>query len=104
MSETFQNLTPVDEKLFFRKNDRNDLRLGEIVPNTKYEDAEIVILGCPQDEGVKRNNGRIGAALDAPNHAATYAQRIETKVIICRAAPCLQPFHPSIPTTATDAQ
>ena len=63
MSETFQHLTPVDEKLFFRKNDRNDLRLGEIVPNTKYEDAEIVILGCPQDEGVKRNNGRIGAAL-----------------------------------------
>ncbi len=63
MSETFQNLSPADEKLFFKKNDRNDLRLGEIVPNTKYEESSIVILGCPQDEGVKRNNGRIGAAL-----------------------------------------
>ena len=63
MSETFQNLTQTDEKLFFKKNDRSDVRLGEIVPLTKYEDANIVILGCPQDEGVKRNNGRLGAAL-----------------------------------------
>jgi formimidoylglutamase len=63
MSETFQNLTHLDENLFFRKNDRHDVRLGEIVPNTKYEDAAIVILGCPQDEGVRRNGGRIGASL-----------------------------------------
>ena len=28
-----------------------------------YENAEIVILGCPQDEGVRRNNGRQGAAI-----------------------------------------
>jgi len=63
MSETFQNLTQADEKLFFKKNDRNDVRLGEIIPNTKYEDANIVILGCPQDEGVRRNGGRIGAHL-----------------------------------------
>jgi formiminoglutamase len=63
MSETFQNLTQPDEKLFFKKNDRNDVRLGEIVPKTKYEESNIVILGCPQDEGVKRNGGRIGAAL-----------------------------------------
>jgi formiminoglutamase len=63
MSETFQNLTQPDDKLFFRKNDRNDVRLGEIVPNTKYEDANIVILGCPQDEGVRRNGGREGARL-----------------------------------------
>jgi formiminoglutamase len=63
MSETFQNLTQPDEKLFFKKNDRNDVRLGEIVPKTKYEESNIVILGCPQDEGVKRNGGRSGAAL-----------------------------------------
>jgi len=63
MSETFQNLTRPDDKLFFRKNDRNDVRLGEIVPQTKYEDASIVILGCPQDEGVRRNGGREGARL-----------------------------------------
>ncbi|MFX4693961.1 arginase family protein, partial [Acinetobacter baumannii] len=28
-----------------------------------YKTADIVIIGCPQDEGVLRNNGRIGAAL-----------------------------------------
>ena len=63
MSDNFQNLTRAEEKLFFRKNDRNDVRLGEIVPETKYEESNIVIIGCPQDEGVKRNNGRVGAAL-----------------------------------------
>ncbi|HYJ90985.1 MAG TPA: formimidoylglutamase, partial [Pyrinomonadaceae bacterium] len=31
-----------------------------------YSNADIVILGCPQDEGVRRNNGREGAAM-APN-------------------------------------
>jgi len=30
-----------------------------------YANADIVILGCPQDEGVRRSNGRAGAA-DAP--------------------------------------
>jgi formiminoglutamase len=63
MSDTFQKLTQPDEKLFFKKNDRNDVRLGETVPQTKYEEAQIVILGCPQDEGVKRNGGREGARL-----------------------------------------
>ncbi|MBS1795734.1 MAG: formimidoylglutamase [Acidobacteria bacterium] len=63
MSDTFQNLTPPDDQLFFRKNDRHDPRLGEIVPHTKYEESHLVILGCPQDEGVRRNGGREGAAL-----------------------------------------
>ena len=63
MNESFQNLTPADERVFFRKNDQNDVRLGEIVPRTKYEQANIVIIGCPQDEGVKRSGGRAGAAL-----------------------------------------
>lgn len=63
MSEIFQNLTAIDPKLFFRKNDKNDNRLGEIVPTVKYEEANIVIVGCPNDEGIKRSGGRIGAAL-----------------------------------------
>ena len=63
MSEKFSNIEPPSEKLFFRSDDRNDPRLGEIVPQVKYEDADIVIVGCPQDEGVKRNGGREGAAL-----------------------------------------
>jgi formiminoglutamase len=55
-------------EVFFSKKDPNDPRLGELVSrNTDdYAHAEIVILGCPQDEGVRRNHGREGAA-KAPN-------------------------------------
>lgn len=63
MNENFQNLNPTDEKLFFGKNDRNDVRLGEIIPQTKYEEAQIVIVGCPNNEGVKRSEGRGGTEL-----------------------------------------
>lgn len=66
MNEQFQNISPPDEKLFFRNNDANDVRLGEIIPQISYEHANIVILGCPQDEGVRRRGGREGAA-DAPD-------------------------------------
>lgn len=63
MNKQFENITPPDEKLFFRKNDANDARLGEIVPTVGYESADVVIVGCPQDEGVRRNGGREGAHL-----------------------------------------
>lgn len=53
-----------DAALLFRKNDLNDVRLGEHVrvDEASYGDATVVILGCPQDEGVRRNGGRVGAA------------------------------------------
>jgi len=60
-----ETLAPVEPELFFRRDDINDPRLGEIIPTIAYEDASIVIIGCPQDEGVRRNKGRIGAA-EAP--------------------------------------
>lgn len=65
MFDIFQNTDRPNSDLFFSKNDPQDVRLGEIVSfnPTDYETAEIVILGCPQDEGVARNKGRIGAAL-----------------------------------------
>lgn len=65
MTDIFQYTTRPDKNLFFQKADENDVRLGEIVSSeTKdYTDSEIVILGCPQDEGVRRNKGRTGAAL-----------------------------------------
>ena len=63
MFDILQNTTRPKDDLFFRKNDANDLRLGEIVSQNNYDEAEVVILGCPQDEGVSRNGGRIGAAL-----------------------------------------
>jgi formiminoglutamase len=63
--EIFQNTTRPDPALFFGRHDRNDVRLGEIVGRDEdgYEASDIVILGCPQDEGVRRNHGREGAAL-----------------------------------------
>ena len=64
MSEIFQQTSRANTELFFSRNDRNDPRLGEIVGREEsgYGAADIVILGCPQDEGVRRNNGRVGAA------------------------------------------
>lgn len=51
--------------LFYQRHDVNDSRLGELVQSDVlgYEAADIVILGCPQDDGVRRNGGRVGAAL-----------------------------------------
>lgn len=63
MSEIFSQTTRPNADLFFARNDKNDPRLGEIVKRSEsdYASSEIVILGCPQDEGVRRNNGRPGA-------------------------------------------
>ncbi|HLM60833.1 MAG TPA: formimidoylglutamase [Pyrinomonadaceae bacterium] len=65
MFDIFESTTRPNGDLFFQKNDRNDVRLGEIVSFLieDYAAAEIVILGCPQDAGVARNKGRTGAAL-----------------------------------------
>ncbi|MDZ4701533.1 MAG: hypothetical protein SH809_17605, partial [Rhodothermales bacterium] len=56
-------MTPVSPDLLFRRDDPNDIRLGEVVrlDPAGYEAAELVLLGCPQDEGVRRNRGREGA-------------------------------------------
>jgi formiminoglutamase len=53
-----------DPALFYRRGDANDPRLGEVVQAdpAAYADAALVLLGCPQDEGVRRNQGRPGAS------------------------------------------
>lgn len=60
----FHGVTPPDPALLFRRNDPNDPRLGEVVKIAPedYATAHTILLGCPQDEGVRRNQGRIGAA------------------------------------------
>jgi formiminoglutamase len=67
MSVIFDLTSRPDSDWFFTRNDPNDPRLGEIVSSdpADYTAADIVIIGSPQDEGVRRNNGREGAA-DAP--------------------------------------
>ena len=51
--------------LFYSRQDPMDPRMGEIVSADRadYSASQIVILGCPQDEGVRRNCGRTGAHL-----------------------------------------
>lgn len=68
MNEIFELASRPIPDCFFRRNDKNDPRLGEIVLSEEkdYEASDIVILGCPQDEGVRRNGGRVGSAA-APN-------------------------------------
>ncbi|HEV7698647.1 MAG TPA: formimidoylglutamase [Pyrinomonadaceae bacterium] len=67
MADIFQLTQRPDSELFFSRNDENDPRMGEVVRSDAqdYPSSDIVILACPQDEGVKRNGGRVGAA-DAP--------------------------------------
>lgn len=44
-------------------HDPKDVRMGQIVKHQPedFRSARIVILGCPEDRGVKRNKGRPGA-------------------------------------------
>jgi formiminoglutamase len=60
----FADLIPVEPELFFSKGDPSDVRLGEIVGRgpAAYARAAVVLLGFPEDEGVRRNGGRVGAA------------------------------------------
>ena len=60
----FSDLQRPSSELFGKSPDSDDRKMGDLVSGeaADYDDAEIVIIGCPQDEGVRRNNGRIGAA------------------------------------------
>jgi formiminoglutamase len=53
-----------DQELFFSKNDPQDQRLGDVVKsNIDVKENSVVILGYPDDEGIKLNGGRVGASL-----------------------------------------
>jgi formiminoglutamase len=64
MSGLFDLTSRPDNSLFYAGYDSNDPRMGQIVTyaDEDYLNADIVIVGCPQDEGVTRNGGRAGAA------------------------------------------
>jgi formiminoglutamase len=53
---------PADPALFFSRHDASDPRLGERAAGADYATATVALVGCPQDEGVRRNKGRPGAA------------------------------------------
>ena len=82
MSAIFEQTTRPDSGLFFTRTDPNDPRMGEIVGRgpEAYDAADIVILACPQDEGVRRSGGRAGAA-EAPDKIREQFYRLTTNNI-----------------------
>jgi formiminoglutamase len=77
MTDLFTLTRRPDSALFFARGEAGDPRLGEIVRHhpDDYPAARIVLLGCPQDEGVRRNGGRVGAA-HAPAEIRRYLYRL----------------------------
>ena len=82
MSGIFEQTTRPSPDLFFSRNDPNDPRMGEIVGHEPegYDTADIVIIGCPQDEGVRRSGGRVGAA-DGPDKIREQFYKLTTNNI-----------------------
>lgn len=72
MTTPFNSTRPPDSGVIYKRHDPHDLRLGDSVAidPLDYAQSEIVILGCPQDDGVVRNKGRVGAK-DAPDAIRT---------------------------------
>ncbi len=60
----FEKVAPVHQDVLYGRDNPLDPRLGEFVQTQAeaYDRANVVIVGCPQDEGVARNRGRVGAA------------------------------------------
>lgn len=58
-----EHLIPPDKDLFYSRNVPDDIRFGDVVYRDPkdYSEADVIIVGCPQDEGVRRNKGRTGA-------------------------------------------
>lgn len=56
------DLTPTSPDLFFTKNDPADPRLGDWVRKAVQAKPQFHILGYPDDEGIRLNGGRPGAA------------------------------------------
>ncbi len=74
-------LNPVAEEL--RRMRSHDLNDHWLVQETGFEekdyfDATHVLIGCPQHEGVQRNNGRTGAA-EAPNEIRKQLYKLQVK-------------------------
>jgi len=59
----FEFMERPDHRLFIKGHDPKDPRMGVFVKDRPldYEFSQIVLLGCPEDEGITRNKGRPGA-------------------------------------------
>jgi len=78
-------LTP--KNLFFSKGDKQDLRLGDFAQAFSLSEelssdptSSVVILGYPDDEGIRLNGGRPGAAL-APDRIRYFLYKMTPSVL-----------------------
>lgn len=63
-----------DPALFFSRQDPQDPRLGELA-RFPIEDSSVELVGWPDDEGIRLNGGRPGAA-DAPDRIRKYLYKM----------------------------
>lgn len=87
---------PVDEALFFTRNDKTDPRLGELVKRGTLEDVRgtsdsFVIAGYPDDAGIKINGGRLGAS-HAPDVIRKYLYKMTPSYLASSAPSSLIDF------------
>ncbi len=72
---------PVEKSLFFSRNDVDDPRFGDLTRSTELngiKDLETkanVLVGYPDDEGIRVNGGRIGAS-KAPDTVRKYLYKM----------------------------
>lgn len=68
----------VDDKLFFSRDDLADPRLGDFARKAD-DSASLYVAGYPDDEGVKNNGGRLGAA-QGPDRIRHFLYRMTPNV------------------------
>jgi len=78
----WSHVEPAGERFFYRRDDADDPRLGEIVRRraggaVEFASGQPILLGFACDEGVRRNGGRPGAAL-APDAIRRQLYRFTT--------------------------
>lgn len=71
-------LRPTDPVLFFSKNDPDDPRLGEFATQPA-DTANVEIFGWPDDEGIRLNGGRPGAA-EGPSRIRKFLYKMTPSV------------------------
>lgn len=79
----FTKTKRLDPVLLGKGHDPNDPKLGEAVAHhpRDYESAGVVIVGCPEDEGVRRNQGVPGArSAPAEIRKALYRLALNTNI------------------------
>ncbi len=91
---------PVDSSLLFSRGDKSDVRLGDIgriAPElrdaadaddlfSELADPHVVILGYPDDDGIKANGGRVGAR-EAPDRIRKYLYRMTPPALLPATSP-----------------